>query len=98
MKVPFVILAALALGSFTALPSEAAPLGSAAGALKLNADAPADLQQVNHRWNHHCTWRRSYRGYSQVCWWSRRSYGPSIYFRFGPDRRYYRQHRRYYWR
>ena len=89
------ILAALALGSFAALPSEAAPLGPAS-ALKSNVAAPTDVQQVNHSWNHHCTWRRSYRGAHRVCWYSRRSYGPSIYFRFGPDRRYYREHRRYY--
>ena len=96
MKVLFAMLAALALGSFAALPSEAAPIGSAAGALKSNVAGLAGVQEVNHRWNHHCTWRRSYRGAHRVCWYSRRSYGPSIYFRFGPDRRYYRPHRRNY--
>jgi hypothetical protein len=55
------------------------------------------VEQVNHRPNHHCSWRRTYRGNERVCWWSRRSFGPSIYLRFGPDRRYYRPYRRH-WR
>jgi len=94
------MLAVLALGGFAALPSQAAPLGPA-GALKTETSAPADVQTVDHRWNHHCTWRRG----GRVCWWNRpyrRWYGPSIYFRFGPqwrgpryDRhRSYRDHRR----
>jgi len=86
------VLAVLALGSLTALPSAAAPMGPAS-TLKADASGTAAAQQVNHRWNHHCDWERG----GRTCWRSRpRSYGPSIYFRFGPDRRYYREHRRYY--
>ncbi|HXF55017.1 MAG TPA: hypothetical protein VNK52_12925, partial [Hyphomicrobiaceae bacterium] len=83
-----------------AVPSEAAPLGSAADVLRPGFAAPPNVQQVNHRWNHHCTWRRSYRRSVRVCWWSpRRYYGPSFYFRFGPDRHYHHRHyRRYHWR
>jgi hypothetical protein len=84
------------LGCFAALPSEAAPLGPAS-ALKIDAAGSGNVQTVSHRWNHRCGWRRGYR----VCWWSHSPwFGPSIYFRFGPDRRSYRyrdHHSRYYW-
>jgi hypothetical protein len=99
MRILSAMLAVLALGSFAALPSEAAPIGPAS-ALKTGTSGSADLQTVNHSWNHHCGWRRGYR----YCWWSSRPwYGPSIDFRFGRDRHYYGrrdywEHRKYYGR
>ncbi len=98
MRNLLVLTAALALTSFAATRSEAAPLGAAAGTPALNTTAEdTGVQQISHRGNHHCAWRRTYRGSQRVCWWSGRSYGPSIYFRFGPDRRYDRPYRRH-WR
>lgn len=72
-------------------PAQAAPIGGAAGNIKV-AGENADIIKVRHRcyWHRghwHCPRHRHYRHYQ---------YGPGFYFDFGP-RRHYRHHHRRHW-